>query len=353
MRFNFLVASLACVVVLAAGAQTSGPWELESSGSTAGLRGIYNVGGGVVWAGGTGGTILRSEDTGYLWQECATPPGAANLDFRGIWAWDSQNVLALSSGPGDQSRLYQSVDGCTSWKLVITNADPAGFWDGILFLDRTHGIIYGDPIQDAARNHSVIPLRMTADGGNTWKLDPSSPQALPGESIFAASNSAMAARQGTIWLGLSQGRVLRRNETARWAGALTPLASGNDSSGVFSVAFRDRLHGIAVGGNYRKPAETTGTAAYTSDGGKHWKIPSKLPHGYRSGAAWDAHDRSWITVGSNGSDISYDDGATWQWLDGGNWNAVSLPWVVGPNGQIGKLGTLPARPKATAGRVSR
>jgi hypothetical protein len=74
--------------------------------------------------------------------------------------------------------------------------------------------------------------------------------------------------------------------------------------------------------------------------------PRKPPHGYRSAVAWDEKDQAWITVGSNGSDISYDDGKTWQWLDSGNWNALSLPWAVGPNGQIGKLGTLPAPPAA-------
>jgi hypothetical protein len=42
-------------------------------------------------------------------------------------------------------------------------------------------------------------------------------------------------------------------------------------------------------------------------------------------------------VGTNGSDISRDDGKTWQSLDDGNWNAVSLPFVVGMNGRIGRL----------------
>lgn len=45
----------------------------------------------------------------------------------------------------------------------------------------------------------------------------------------------------------------------------------------------------------------------------------------------------WITVGTNGSDISRDDGRSWQPLDNGNWNALSLPFVVGPHGRIGKL----------------
>jgi hypothetical protein len=31
------------------------------------------------------------------------------------------------------------------------------------------------------------------------------------------------------------------------------------------------------------------------------------------------------------------DGYSWQPLDNGNWNALSLPFVVGPHGRIGKL----------------
>jgi hypothetical protein len=175
---------------------------------------------------------------------------------------------------------------------------------------------------------------------------------MAGESAFAASNSAMATIDGWIWLGTSKGRVLRSGPGIDWLNAQTPLASGNDSSGVFSVAFRDPEHGVAVGGDYRKPEDATATAAFTADGGGHWRVAHKPPHGYRSSVAWDKKERAWIAAGSNGTDISYDDGDTWQWLDGGNWNALSLPWVVGPHGQIGKLGTVPGRRPAAA-NVSR
>jgi hypothetical protein len=158
----------------------------------------------------------------------------------------------------------------------------------------------------------------------------------------------MTASRGWIWLGTSKARVLRSGRGVDWQSAQTPLASGNDSSGVFSLAFRDQKHGVAVGGDYRKPDEVSGNAAYTSDGGQHWSAAANAPHGYRSAVAWDQTQQAWITVGSNGSDISYDDGQTWQWLDSGNWNALSLPWAVGPHGQIGKLGTLPAKPAAAA-----
>jgi photosystem II stability/assembly factor-like uncharacterized protein len=348
MRIAALVTSTLCLLALATSAQSthhSGPWELEDSGTTAGLRGIHAVGGGVVWASGTGGTVLRSEDTGYLWQQCTLPPGASKLDFRGIWAWDAQNVLVLSSGTGDQSRLYRTTDGCNSWTPVFTNPDTAGFWDGLLFLDRQNGVIYGDPSPNATRSSTVFGLFASSNRGDTWIRQPDL-TSLPGESVFAASNSAMAARDGWVWLGTSKARVLRGRGLAGWQSAQTPLASGTESSGVFSLAFRDQKHGIAVGGDYRKPEEATGTAAYTSDGGEHWSVPRKLPHGFRSAVAWYATEGVWITVGSNGSDISYDDGQTWQWLDSGNWNALSLPWAVGPDGQIGKLGLLPTHPPA-------
>jgi hypothetical protein len=115
------------------------------------------------------------------------------------------------------------------------------------------------------------------------------------------------------------------------------MAGGSDSSGIFSLAFRDEIHGIAVGGDYAKPNESSGTAASTNDGGLHWIASEKPPHGYRSSVAWSEDLRVWIAAGTNGSDISRDDGKTWQAVDDGNWNALSLPFVVGPKERIARL----------------
>jgi len=67
------------------------------------------------------------------------------------------------------------------------------------------------------------------------------------------------------------------------------------------------------------------------------ELSTTPPHGYRSSVQWGESIKAWITVGTNGSDISRDDGITWQPLDNGNWNALSLPFVVGPNGRIARL----------------
>jgi photosystem II stability/assembly factor-like uncharacterized protein len=359
---------------------TTSPWELQNSTTKAGLRGIHAVGNGVAWASGANGTILRTEDGGYMWQSCAMPPAAEKLDFRGIWAWDANTAVVMSSGPGDLSRLYKTTDGCSNWKLLFTNPDAGagqGFWDALLFLDKDHGMVVGDPAHGNMENpveggYFTFRIRVTHDGGNKWVpvTDPEmeSPgknlQPLAAESLFAASNSAIATASDRMWIGTSRGRVLQRKFSVMefqaaycagrvdpssgecgipwtdWQISQTPLASGTDSSGVFSLAFRDQNHGIAVGGDYKKPNESNGTAAYTNDGGKTWTAATKPPHGYRSAVAWDATDKAWITVGTNGSDVSYDDGKTWQYLDSENWNALSLPWVVGPEGRIAKLVSL-------------
>jgi hypothetical protein len=136
-----------------------------------------------------------------------------------------------------------------------------------------------------------------------------------------------------------------------WKAVPIPLKAGNESSGAFAIAYRYPLTSgicqdcgfgensrlIAVGGDYSKPDESAGTAVWSADGGDHWTASAKSPHGYRSSAQWSDPLRAWISIGTNGSDISRDDGKTWQPLDDGNWNALSLPFVVGPKGRIARL----------------
>ena len=162
-------------------------WTLETSNTTADLRGIHSIGNGVAWASGTNGTVLRTEDGGYVWQSCSIPPGAEHLDFRGIQAFDANTAIVMSSGKGDLSRLYKTTDGCHSWKLVFTNPDADGFWDAIL-LNRfdNDGELLGDPI------NGRFALWETSDKGATWtRTHHKGLSALKDEGAFAASNSAL------------------------------------------------------------------------------------------------------------------------------------------------------------------
>jgi len=137
--------------------------------------------------------------------------------------------------------------------------------------------------------------------------------------------------------GVGGPRLFRRDKSGRWSIAKLPLAGSKPSAGAFSIAFRDRLHGIAAGGDFQEPAQTAGTAAWTSDGGLTWHAASEPPSGYRSSVGWEQKIRAWITVGPNGNDLSRDDGHTWKRFDSTGWNALSLPWAAGSKGRIASL----------------
>ena len=112
-------------------------------------------------------------------------------------------------------------------------------------------------------------------------------------------------RDRDVWFctgGARLARVFHSSDRGRhWTVGETPIVAVSESAGVFSIAFRDREHGLIVGGDYRKPREPGENAAFTADGGKTWKLLGR-PFGYRSCVAWTG-DR-WVAVGTSGSDDS-------------------------------------------------
>jgi photosystem II stability/assembly factor-like uncharacterized protein len=379
----------ACLAFVFAVVPSHAQWQIETSNTTADLRGIHSVGGGVAWASGTNGTVLRTEDGGYVWQTCAIPPGAEKLDFRGIQAFDANTAIVMSSGKGDLSRLYKTTDGCHTWKLIFTNPDPGGFFDAISYSraddGRLHGWILGDPVSNSFR-----VFQSTSNDGTSFKADETlTLSARPDEAgAFAASNSAfyellkgpvlptglpvpppppgskskdkyeMTERpvQWFVTGGKGGARVYVRQPdwmfdfavNEKWVSHPLAVGSHTEASGAFSIVVHSLSSGVIVGGDYSKPEDSAHTAAYRAPKAERWLASQTPPHGYRSSVAYDEKTKTWITVGPNGTDISTDDGRNWRAVHPNaalheapdadrNWNAISLPYVVGPKGRIGKL----------------
>jgi photosystem II stability/assembly factor-like uncharacterized protein len=313
-----------------------GQWQTQSVDTKSDFRGLCVASPDVVWVSGTMETYARTTDRGKTWS-VGTVPGAEKLDFRAVKAFGAVTAYLLSAGPGDASRVYKTADGGKSWVMQFKCADPAGFFDAIAFWDEKNGIALGDPVDGR------FQLLATEDGGDSWKPLPGRalPPALPSEGAFAASGTCLITRGDTdAWFatgGAKTARVFRTTDRGRsWEVSETPVAAGTESAGIFSIAFRDRVHGLVVGGDYRKPDDVGATAATTSDGGKTWvPLDKRLP--FRSAVAW-AKDR-WIAVGTSGSDVSRDDGDTWTPLDRENYNSVGFVptdegWAVGPKGRM-------------------
>jgi hypothetical protein len=166
------------------------------------------------------------------------------------------------------------------------------------------------------------------------------PPAQPGEGAYAASGTNVTLTAGHIWIGTTAGRVRRSADDGRtWTIAATGLATGG-SAGIFSVAFRDALHGVVVGGDYQKESAAVDNAAWTSDGGATWTlVKSRGLSGFRSVVAFVStanrpNATALIAIGPTGADWSDDDGRTWTRIECAGFDTFS----AAPGGHSGWCG---------------
>ena len=265
---------------------------------------------------GAAGTVLRTSDAGKHPSASWRVPEASSLDFRDVEAIDADTAFVLSIGPGAMSRIYKTGDAGASWVLLHTNPEPTGFLDALAFWNADHGLALGDPV-----NGRFMILR-TDDAGKTWAPIPAAgmPPALMSEGAFAASGTCLVVQgAGNAWFatgGAGVSRVFRSTDRGKtWSAHETPVRAAGASSGIFSLAFSDADHGVAVGGDYKETALAEHVIALTSDSGRTWRAQRGLAlGGYRSAVAClpGTGGRSLVAVGPTGSDLSIDGGETWR-----------------------------------------
>ncbi|MFG2332976.1 WD40/YVTN/BNR-like repeat-containing protein [Streptomyces sp. NPDC048604] len=327
------------------GTSTGRPgWQLTQTGTDARFRGLAAVSRDTAWAAGSKGVVLRTTDAGRTWQD-VSPPGAAELQFRDVEAFDARRAVVLAIGEGEASRVLRTEDGGTTWTESFRNTDPRAFYDCMTFFDRRHGLAMSDPVDGRFR------ILATRDGGRSWQVLPDAgmPAALPGEAGFAAGGQCLvSAGPKDVWLatgGAASARVLHSGDRGlTWTVAESGIPAGDPARGVFALAFRDRAHGLAVGGDYRPDQPSERAAAVTGDGGRSWRAAATPPPAYRSGVAWLPHSRSAaLAVGPTGTDLTTDGGRTWRTVDTGSYDTVDCTpdggcWASGEKGRIARLG---------------
>jgi hypothetical protein len=332
-------------------------WSVQTSGLDTNLRGVSVKYLGeserrpsvfhslhVIWASGSNGVVLRSINEGKTWKQLSVA-GGGDLDFRDIEAFDEDTAYLMSSGDGDKSRIYKTTNGGESWTLQYTDKRPGFFLDSLACDSKTHCLALSDPVEGKF-------LVLSTDDGEHWKELPRDdmPAALPKEGAFAASGTSIAIcdRGDNIYFGTGGGGAARVFHSLdgghSWTAVDTPLASGNPSSGIFSLACGDFLV-VAVGGDYKEPAAAKRAAAYSKDSGATWHLAEQQPGGYRSAVAEIGYG-DFAAVGPNGTDISHGTGGEsmhWQHTDLLNLNAASFEgqegWAVGPKGTIARFKT--------------
>ena len=328
-------------------------WSVQTSGIDTNLRGVSAAYFGkpmasqagdvlqerhiAVWACGSNGVILTSTDLGKTWKRLHVA-GGETLDFRGIVAFDQTTAYLMSSGEGDKSRIYKTMDGGETWKLEFTDKRPSFFLDALVCKSECYAL--SDPVD------GKFVLVATHHHKN-WKELPSDgmPAALSGEGAFAASGTALATDpDGEIYFGTGGGpsaRVFHSMDFGKtWTATEVPVISGNPSSGIFSIVATGH-EVVAVGGDYKNPTRADRVAAYSPNLGRMWRLAADQPGGYRSAVVsmWNLT----VAVGPNGEDVSHDRGIHWKSIGSLDLNAaffldIQNGWAVGAKGTIAHFG---------------
>lgn len=285
-------------------------YALNSMGDLS-LRGLSVVDNNIVWVSGSQGKVGKSIDGGKTW-EWISVKEYKNCEFRDIEAFSKDVAIIMSVA--EPAYILKTIDGGKSWKMVYENKTKGMFLDAMDFYDEKNGIVVGDPIG------GYFFIVQTQDAGNTWEEF-----AWPSGTSKADSTEACFASSGTNirmvdkhHYAIVTGGVYSNLITGQMKTKL-PILQGTTSTGANSIAIKDSLNYIVVGGDFTN-VEAGTNCVITSDGGKTWIFPEKSPEGYKSCVEYLYGD-TWICCGLTGVDISNDNGKTWKQISKDSYHA--------------------------------
>jgi hypothetical protein len=258
---------------------------------------------------GVNGQVLQNSQLGASFKEirdlAQTPNG-----FIALQSHDSSGLVLLDKALKIDTVIYPFekrsdlfLDGiCAQANLVFLLGDPI---DGFFSTFRS------------------------TDGGLHWEATPQKVSASEGEAAYAASGQTNQIHNGHFYF-VSGGMVSRfissTDQGTTWNTSKLPYLSC-PTCGPYAMAIKNEAEIMTVGGSYLEANNAQNTCFYSKDGGKTWQAPKKGPSGYRSCVIHT--EKAYYACGTNGIDISKNDGKTWKKIS--NVNALSM---THSNGQL-------------------
>ena len=174
-------------------------WKKQNAGVALSLEALFFLDAQNGWAVGWAGTVLRTVDGGNKWQQVKIP--GATWSLSSITFQDAKNGWIV----GFAGQLFRTKDGGATWE---TKKTVLSSWFSSIGFDAAHrGWITTDD-----------GFLMSADGGDTWKLQPTDGQLFLNKVLRAT---------GTTWALGPFGMIKQTGTGAamQWKKIVNPLAS--------------------------------------------------------------------------------------------------------------------------------
>ena len=306
--------------------------KIVTSGAKTSLRGLSVVSDKTVWVSGSSGTVGLSLDGGTNWK-WMNVKGFEKRDFRDIEAFNDSTAIIMAVD--EPAYIIKTTDAGKTWRTVYSNFEKGMFLDAMDFSGK-NGIVIGDPI------NGKFFVANTKDGGESWQDMPvkNRPVADSAEACFASSgtNVRMLTKKSSLFIsgGASSHLFLGSNKIS------LPILQGKESTGANSIAYKNRKTFIVVGGDFNKKDEKDKNCFVSYNSGKTWVAPATPPSGYRSCIEF-VKQKTWITCGLNGVDISLNDGKDFKSISTESFHVCrkspsgNTVFFAGTNGKVGFL----------------
>lgn len=292
--------TLSIIAVLFAASAFSQTWTVQQSNTTQNLWSVVFISNNVGFACGTGGTILKTTNSGTNW--VAKSSGTTN-DLKFLQFINATTGICASlRGP-----LMRTTDAGESWSVIsFGNMPAANSLGGGWFSDINNGVIaYG------TSSYTQSKILRTMNGGSSWDTVHAPISVNPGWISYMHFPDDMHG-----YASVAYGAVYRTsNRGFTWSTLYLPGAMPQLwTSGVY---FLNSVTGFVGGGEY---STMTGQIFKTTNGGLNWQLITNL---YGIAKLQFADNTNGYGLAANNT---AGNGILIKTVDGGNnWSVFSTP----------------------------
>jgi photosystem II stability/assembly factor-like uncharacterized protein len=277
-------------------------WELQTSGTTQQLKGIYMIDETNGWICGDAGTLLKTNDGGQTWTQVTV----TGVDLSSVIFLDSQTGIAV----GDAGIIIRTTDGGASWNFINsgTTSQLRGVSKGS-----------GNLVFAAGRDGAVV---VSTDGGATW---------LPKNSGTTARFRGAAAAGINKLYAVGEDGIIKHSPDG---GQTWITQTGGVNQDLHDVQFINENVGFAGGSG--------SNFIYTNNGGQTWILRNSGIFFGLNGIFFLDENRGWAVADIGTVFITTDAGITWVSQPCGSASTLQevyfihpgKGWSVGDNGTI-------------------